>query len=60
MKNIILKGTTFMMALLFMLSVAALDSDTWLPLITCIVSFIWLVLFYFTNLDYIVGGDDDV
>lgn len=51
LKNIILKSTVAIAFLVFMVSACALDSATWLPAILCLVSFIYIALFYFANSD---------
>lgn len=39
---VILKVLTLMMLLLFIVSVSALDSDTYIPFITALISMLWL------------------
>ena len=48
-KHFILKGFTLFMLVVFILSVSALDSESWLPVITTVVSMGWLVLFAWAN-----------
>lgn len=49
MKNLILKTITAIMAVLFVLSAACLDSDTYIPHIICVVAEAWFVLFLIAN-----------
>lgn len=58
-KNILLESTAWIMAALFVLSVAFINDPSWMPLIVCIIAFCWLFCFYIANLDYFVGGVDD-
>ena len=55
--NFMLKGITGTMFLLFMFSVSAIDSNSWLPVIMAVVSLLWLAVFAYAN-GY-MGGDDD-
>lgn len=48
-KRFILKGFTFFMFVVFILSVCAIDSDTWLFTITTAISGGWLALFAWAN-----------
>ena len=49
MKNKILKSITGIMAVLFILAASALDSNTYIPHIVCVVSEVWIVLFLIAN-----------
>ena len=49
MKNRILKTTTVIMAVLFLLSASAIDSNTYIPHIVCAISEAWIVLFLIAN-----------
>lgn len=48
-KNKILKATAWIMGILFLVSACALDSDSWIPHIVCMVSLLWLALFAYAN-----------
>jgi len=48
-KNTILKATARIMGILFLVSACALDSDSWIPHIVCMVSLLWLALFAYAN-----------
>lgn len=48
-KNTILRTITYFCGLLFILSVACLDSESILPFIGCLVSGAWIVLFTYAN-----------
>lgn len=49
MKNRILKTITVIMAVLFLLSASAIDSNTYIPHIVCAISEAWIVLFLIAN-----------
>ena len=49
MKNKILKTINFIVAIIFLLSICLLDSDTWIPCIVCFVCEIWFAIFVFAN-----------
>lgn len=49
MKNFILKTIGYIMGLLLILSISALDSDSNIPYITCIISASYLALFAYAN-----------
>ena len=49
MKNKILKAINYIMAIIFLLSICLLDSDTWIPCIVCFVCEIWFAIFVFAN-----------
>jgi uncharacterized protein YacL len=49
MKNIILKTIGYIMGILFIFSVSALDSESNIPYIVCIVSAAYLALFAYAN-----------
>ena len=49
MKNKILKTITGIMAVLFIVSASALDSNTYIPNFICAVSEVWIVLFMIAN-----------
>ena len=49
MKNKILKAINFIVAIIFLLSICLLDSDTWIPCIVCFVCEIWFAIFVFAN-----------
>lgn len=49
MKNKILKGITYFMAITLIIAGCGLDDQSWLPNIICSVSLTWLVLFLIAN-----------
>ena len=49
MKNNILKGFTFFMAFIFLLSACALDSESYIPVIICVLSGAYLTVFAYVN-----------
>ena len=49
MKNKVLKAINFIVAIIFLLSICLLDSDTWIPCIVCFVCEIWFAIFVFAN-----------
>lgn len=57
-KNTILKGITWCMAVLFIVSVTAIDSPSIIPKITCMASLGWLLLFMLANIDSKVTVQD--
>lgn len=44
MKGFIFEGMNYLMALVFILSALAVDSESWIPTILCGVSALWLLL----------------
>lgn len=58
LKNIILKTVAYIMVFLFLVAGCALDSDSWIPHIVCIVSLLWLALFAYANGQWGVYTDD--
>lgn len=57
MKNKILKATAYIMAFIFVFSVCAVDSDSIIPSVLCIISLSWLALFALANQKRMTGGD---
>ena len=55
MKNIILKAITTITTILFILSCAAADSDSWIPMITAVICLAWLVPFVWVNREKIAA-----
>ena len=53
MKNKILKSITYVMAIIFIVSVCLIDSHTWIPYIVCCVCLAWFILFMFVNREYL-------
>ena len=49
MKNKILKGITYFMGTVFLLSASAINDVNWLPEIICAITLSWLVLFLVAN-----------
>lgn len=49
MKNKILKGITAVAAVLFLISVCFLDSESNVPCIVCVVCLVWIALFMIAN-----------
>lgn len=52
MKNKVLWMITNLNVLSFIIMTAAVDSDSWIPLIIMCVNMAWLVLFVAVNFDY--------
>lgn len=53
MKNAVLKTITIISAIVFVLSVIALDSESYVPFYTALVSGLWLLLFAIANQKYV-------
>ena len=49
MKARILKVITVVVLIIFMISLSAIDSDSWIPLISFCISLIWLIIIGFAN-----------
>lgn len=49
MKNKVLKTITGIMAVLFIVAAASLDSNTYIPYIICAIAEAWFVLFLIAN-----------
>ena len=49
MKNKILKGITYLAAILILLAGSGLDADGWKNEVICIICSAWLVLFFIAN-----------
>lgn len=52
MKNIILKSIASIQIVIFLVSIACLDSDTMIFYFTMVISFLYLILFYCVNEKY--------
>lgn len=59
-KNALLRIITLLAALIFIMSVCAIDTDSWWPLIITAVSLAWLGLFYYVNDDYYSKRRDEI
>lgn len=57
MKNKILKTTAYIMFFILIFSASAVDSESNLPVVLCMVSLSWLALFAYANRDRMTGGD---
>lgn len=55
MKNKILKAITTINAVSLIFFACCLNSDSWVPLIICLVNALWLVLFVFANVRCFYG-----
>lgn len=49
MRNKILTATAYTMAIIFIISASALDSESMLPVVLCVISQLWLLLFMVAN-----------
>lgn len=45
----IIKFITFIAFITFILSICCIDSESWLPLISCMISSLWLILIAIAN-----------
>lgn len=48
-RNKILKTITAISVIIFILSICSVDSKTWMPCITAIISLVWISLFTYAN-----------
>lgn len=60
--NFILKAITTIAAVAFLLGACALDSDSKLPAIVCLISLMWIFVFCLANgyISFYERGDGDV
>ena len=53
----IINGFTLVMVFVFLISVAAVDSESWIPLATMLFSFAWLYVYALAKGAVYKGGD---
>ena len=49
--NSVLKFLTGLSLFLFVFSISAMDSDSWIPIIFGAISFAWLIFYYFVTFE---------
>lgn len=58
MSKYIIKAFNYFMGFLFMFSLCALDSESWIPTILCAFSLIYLAVLVLNHADYYEGEEE--